>query len=166
MDNFPTDFLNCLESLHNKIKRVISSLPQQVLDWSPRPGQLSLCMLVSHMAGAERYWIGEVVGREKPVRRPGSVYTATGLDSMELCERLDNSLSYCRRVLEHCDLSDLEAKRTSPRDGHEVTVGWAVEHVMQHTSGHQRDILFIRQLWVKRAYSQFNKTYVREVQVA
>ncbi len=166
MDTFPTDFLNNLESLHNKIKWIVASLPQQALDWSPQPGQPSLCMLVSHMAGAERYWIGEVAGRERPARRPGAVYRATGLGGKELCERLDQSLDFCRRVLEYCDLHDLEAKRASPRDGQEVTLGWVLAHVLEHTSSHQHDIIFVRQLWIRRAYTDFYATLTREAQLA
>jgi uncharacterized damage-inducible protein DinB len=165
MDNFPTEFLNCMESLHSKIKWLVASLPQAALDWSPQPGVGSLCMLVSHMAGAERYWVGEVAGQEQPVRRPGAVYKVTGLDSQELCKRLDDSLSYCQRVLEQCDLSDLDAKRLSPRDGREVTVRWALVHVMEHTVNHQRDIISIRQLWMKRMYAQNYRPVSREIQV-
>jgi hypothetical protein len=87
MDIFYTEFLNCLESLHGKIKWLVASLPQQALDWPLQPGVGSLCMLISHLAGAERYWIGEVVGREQPIRRPGSVYQVTGMDSKELCAK-------------------------------------------------------------------------------
>lgn len=166
MDTFYTDFLNCLESLHSKIKWMVASLPQQALDWSLQPGVGSLCMLVSHIAGAERYWIGEVVGREKTISRPGEVYRVTGLESKELCQRLDNSLSYCRKVLEENQLADLEEKRISPRDGREVSVRWALLHVMEHTLDHQRDIIFIRQLCAKRLYPQPYKAAVREVQIA
>ena len=166
MDTYYTDFLNSLESLHNKIKWLISSLPQQALDWSLQPGVGSLCMLISHIAGAERYWIGEVVGRVQPVRRPGPAYRVTGLDCAELCQRLDNSLSYCRKILEASTPGDLEGKRISPRDGREVTVRWALQHVVEHTSNHHRDIISIRQLCAKRLYPQTYQTVSRDIQVA
>lgn len=166
MDNFYTDFLSCLESLHNKIKWLVASLPQQALDWPLQPGVGSLSMLLSHIAGAERYWVGEVAGGKQPVRRPGEVYRVTGLDGKELCQRLDNSLSYCRKVLEEYEAGELEAKRTSPRDGREVTVRWALVHVMEHTANHQRDIIFMRQLCAKRLYAQSYKSIIREIQVA
>jgi hypothetical protein len=166
MDIFYTDFLDCLESIHGKIKWLIASLPQQALDWSLQPGLGSLCMLVTHLAGAERYWVGEVVGREQPIRRPGSVYRVTGLDSRELCQRLDNSLICCRKVLENYEPADLDAKRISTSDGREVTVRWALVHVMEHTISHQRDIAFIRQLCAKRLYSQVHQSLMREIMVA
>ncbi len=80
MDIFYIDFLDCLESMHAKIKWLVASLPQQALDWSLQPGLGSLSMLVSHIAGAERYWVGEVVGREQPIRRTGTQYRVTGTD--------------------------------------------------------------------------------------
>ena len=145
MDIYYTDFLNDLESLHDKIKELIDSQSQQALDWSPQPGVGSLNMIVSHVAGAERYWIGEVVGREQPARRPGPVYRVTGLDNKELCKRLDDALSYCRKVLEKCERGELDGRRISPRDGREVTVRWSFEHVIEHTANHQREIIFILQ---------------------
>ena len=166
MDIFYTDFIDCLDSIHGKIKWLIASLPQQALDWSLQPGSGSLCMLVSHIAGAERYWVGEVIGREQPIRRPGSIYRVTGLDSRELCQRLDNSLSCCRKVLENYQPADLEEKRISPSDGREITVRWALVHVMEHTISHQGDIAFMRQLCAKRLYSQVHQSLMREIMVA
>jgi hypothetical protein len=93
MDIYYTDFLNVLESLHDKIKELIASQRQQALDWSPQPGVGSLNMIVSHVAGAERYWIGEVVGREQLACWLESVYQVTGLDNQELCKRLDDALT-------------------------------------------------------------------------
>jgi uncharacterized damage-inducible protein DinB len=145
MDISCTDFLSNLESLHDKIKELITSQPQQTLDWSPQPGVESLNMIVSHVTGAERYWIGEVVGREQPARRLGSVYQVTGLDKQELGKRLDDALSCCRKALEKCESGDLNERRISPRDGREVTVRWSLEHVMEHTANHQREINFILQ---------------------
>jgi uncharacterized damage-inducible protein DinB len=128
--------------LHDTIKELIASQPHEALDWSPQPGVGSLNMIVSHVAGAERYWIGEVVGREKPARCPGSVYQVTGLDNKELCKRLDDALSCCRKVLEKCERGDLDERRISPRDVREVTVRWLLEHVVEHTANHQREIIF------------------------
>ncbi len=164
MDNSLTDFLNFLESLHNEMKWTVTSVPRSALDWSPQPGQPSMCMLVSHTTGAERYWIGEVLGGERPFHHPGLVYKATGLDGKELCFCLDYALNHCFKVLKQCDLSDLEIKRISPRDGQVVAAGWTLEHVIEHTLGHQRDIASIRQLWVKRTYSLFYKPVNRDVQ--
>jgi hypothetical protein len=166
MDIFYTDFLDCLESMHGKIKWMVASLPQQALDWSLEPAAGSLCMLVSHIAGAERYWISEVVGREQAIRRPGSIYRVTGLESKELCQRLDVSLSGCRKVLENYQAGDLEGKRISPRDGREVTVRWALVHVMEHTINHQRDVAYMRQSCAQRLYSQTHQTIVKEMMVA
>jgi uncharacterized damage-inducible protein DinB len=128
--------------LHDKIKELIASWPQQALDWSPLPRVGSLNMIVSHVAGAERYWIGEVVGREQLACRPGPVYRVTGLDDKELCKRLDDALSCCRKALEKCAPGDLNERRISPRDGQEVTVRWSLEHVVQHKAKHQREIVF------------------------
>ena len=58
------DYLDCLEALHAAAGRAIEGLTQAALDWSPDPDANSLCVLAVHLAGAERYWIGDVVGRD------------------------------------------------------------------------------------------------------
>jgi hypothetical protein len=59
MEQFLTDYLERLQSLHEDMKETIKELPQAALDWVTGPGMNSLCVLIVHTAGAERYWIGD-----------------------------------------------------------------------------------------------------------
>jgi len=58
------DYLERLQALHESIESAIEGLPQAALDWVPGPDMNSFAVLVTHVAGAERYWIGDVAGRD------------------------------------------------------------------------------------------------------
>jgi hypothetical protein len=64
-----------------------------------------------------------------------------------LTQRLGENEAYLQHVLETLTLQDLETKRISPRNGREVTVGWALGHALKHTALHVGHLQIMRQLW-------------------
>lgn len=144
------DYLERLGALHADVQRAIAGLPQAALDWLPGPDMNSLCALIVHTCGAERYWIGGVVGRDPSARDRAAEFRAAGLDEVALREHLDESLACARGVLEELALRDLEALRVSPRDGREFTVAWCLAHALGHTAIHLGHMQIARQLWDQR----------------
>src|SRR5690606_42000724 len=69
-------YFHHLRELHNMIKRAAEGLPAEGLDWAPAPETNSLAVLMVHVAGAERHWIGEIVGRQ-PIDRNRSAEVET-----------------------------------------------------------------------------------------
>ena len=67
MQSFFTNYLSNLQELHNDIRSTLEGLPQKALDWTPGFGINSLNVLVAHLTGAERYWLGDVVARRLDV---------------------------------------------------------------------------------------------------
>ena len=59
MDPIIKSYADVLESLHEEFKKQISGLTQEELDWSPGADMNSLAILAAHIAGSERYWIGD-----------------------------------------------------------------------------------------------------------
>jgi len=100
------DYLNCLQSLHNDIKLAIEGLSQSALDWVPGSDMNSLGMIVSHVAGSERYMIGDIVAKEPSGRDRDAEFHAQGIDIAGLKERLDGSLAYIHQVLERFSIED------------------------------------------------------------
>jgi len=147
MQPFFADYLNCLGSLHNDIKTSLAGLPQAGLDWTPGAGMNSLCVLAVHIAGSERYWIGDVVAGQPSGRVREAEFRALGLDAAILADRLDSSLAYVHAVLEGLELADLEKRCVSPRDASESNMGWALGHVLAHTGLHAGHSQLTRQLW-------------------
>ena len=148
------DYLTLLKALHDQLGRTIEGLPLAALDWSPGPDMNSLSVLIAHTAGAERYLIGDVVGRDPSGRDRDAEFRARGLDAATLSAQLDAALEHSRAVLEHLTLPDLEARRVMPRrDGRQVTVAWALGHALEHAALHLGHAQIVRQLWDQRPSS-------------
>jgi uncharacterized damage-inducible protein DinB len=140
-------YWECLLDLHTGIERTIESLPQEALDWVPGPDMNSLGVLAVHVAGAERYWIGDVIGSD-PSRRNRSVeFLIRGLDATALKARLTETLAHSQAVLERLTVADLEATRVSPRDGRVFAAAWCLAHALEHTALHLGHMQLTRQLW-------------------
>jgi len=151
MLQFVNAFLNRLEELHLNIVQAFNGLPQAAMDWVPGESMNSIDVLVVHLTGAERYWIGDVasgdVGAIDAIRDRAAEFRVTGNTAEMLHQRLDDTLSYARRALESLALPDLEQERTSPRSGNKFTVSWALLHALEHTAIHVGHIQLTRQLW-------------------
>ena len=66
-------YLQRIEDLRGQVGNLIADLPVEALNWRPVEGTdehatNSLAVLATHVAGAEHFWIGEVVGGRPPTR--------------------------------------------------------------------------------------------------
>jgi hypothetical protein len=147
MEAFLRDYLERLESLHGEIEQQIVGLPLDALDWTPGPEMNSLGVLMAHLTGSERYWIGDVIARESSGRDRESEFHVRGVEAATLLKRYGDVLSYSRGVVEKLSLGDLAAPRVSPSDGQTFTVGWVLAHVLEHTGIHLGHMELTRQLW-------------------
>jgi uncharacterized damage-inducible protein DinB len=153
MQPFAADFLISLESQHAEIERAIDGLPQAALDWSPGPDMNTVAVLVVHLTGAERYYLGDVIAGEPSNRDRPAEFQTRGLDANTLKARLQTATDYARRVLEGLTLEDLETKRTVPRDGSQRSVASCLLTVATHTALHAGHIQITRQLWEQQNQS-------------
>jgi uncharacterized damage-inducible protein DinB len=150
MLQFTLAYLDKLAELHKDLAQAIDGLPQQALDWIPSEGMNSIDVMITHLTGAERYWIGDVVAGEASPRDRAAEFRVSGITADALRQRLGDTLSYARRVLEPLPLQELEQERISPRDGRKFSVSWALLHALEHTAIHLGHIQLTRQLWEKR----------------
>jgi uncharacterized damage-inducible protein DinB len=147
MQTFFTDYLDLLQACHHDILQSLEGLAPEVLDWTPGPDMNSISVLVFHLTGAERYWIGDVAA-QKPTERDRDAefrVREVGLDVLK--KRVTDYLDFARTALDKMSLQDLEARRVSPRDGREFTVAWALLHALEHATLHLGQIQLTRQLW-------------------
>jgi uncharacterized damage-inducible protein DinB len=143
-------YLNRLQALHEDIEKALAGLPPEALDWSPGPDMNSITVLVVHLAGAERFWIGDVACGDSSGREREAEFRAQGMDGKALQERLAAGLSYAQKALEALTLSDLEKQRPAGRDGRSFSVAWALLHALEHSAIHLGQIQLTRQLWEQR----------------
>ncbi len=143
-------YLDRLQELHDDILQAIVGLPVEALDWIPGPEMNSISVLIVHLTGAERYWIGDVAAGEPSGRVREREFLVKGLSAANLRERMDGTLAYARGALEKLSLQELEAQRVTSRDGKSLSGSWALLHALEHTALHTGQIQITRQLWDQR----------------
>lgn len=153
MEKMIEETLNLLQTCHNEVLASLQGLPAEALDWSPGPGMNSITVLVFHLTGSERYWIGDVAMGEFSGRNRESEFAAREAEPEVLRARLDDSLAYARQALGRLTSQQLEQERMAPSDGRKVTAAWAILHALEHASVHLGHIQLTRQLWEQ---SRFN----------
>jgi uncharacterized damage-inducible protein DinB len=136
-----------LDALHSDMVQALAGLPGAALDWSPGAEMNSLAVLAIHAAGAERFWIGDMVGQAPSGRDRDAEFHVLGWDQARLQARLDEVLAHSCDVLEHLSTQELEAVRISPRDGREFTVAWCLLHALEHDALHLGHMQIMRGLW-------------------
>ena len=147
MPTFFDDLFDRFQELHTDIAKAVAGLPVEALDWVPGPEMSSICVMVVHLIGAERYWIGAVALGEPTNRVREEEFNVHGLSTDELEKRLSGADDYTRNALRRFSLPELESVRKSPRNEKTFSVGWCLVHALEHTSLHLGHIQLTRQLW-------------------
>jgi uncharacterized damage-inducible protein DinB len=145
MQPFFEDYLLNLQELHDDILNTLKDLPPAALDWSPAAEMNSINVLVTHIVGAQRFLVGEVIAGDPANRDREAEFKVRGLEQDTLVQRLDASLAYVRSTLEGMAPEDLAALRDFR--GRERSVGWVLGHALKHTATHMGHIQLMRQLW-------------------
>ncbi|GIK72858.1 MAG: hypothetical protein BroJett021_18460 [Chloroflexota bacterium] len=139
--------LHRLEELHNSMKQVLAVLPADALDWSPAQEVNSVAVLVAHVCGSERFWIGEKVGGLTIQRDRDAEFVVRGIDGAELAAMLDDTLAMARSVLGILSLADLTRPAGASKNGFVYDVAWALQHALEHVALHTGHIELMRQWW-------------------
>jgi hypothetical protein len=151
MEQFFEDYLELLKELHDNLEQAIAGLPVEALDWVPGPDMNSLCVLIVHVTGATRFWIGDVIAGISSNRDRAAEFRARGLDEAALKQRLADTLAFVREVAATMTLAGLGDERTSAnRPGQNLTVAWALLHALEHVGLHTGHAQITRQLWDQR----------------
>jgi uncharacterized damage-inducible protein DinB len=147
MEQFFLDFEECLAKLHSELHRILDELPEEALDWSPGPEMNSVAILITHLTGSERFWLGDVAAGEPSGRIRAAEFEVHNLTTAALKTRLDGSLAYAHNLLPRFTLADLDKPCQSPWHEEPVTVGWCLLHALEHTAEHTGHVQLMRQLW-------------------
>lgn len=147
MQTFFTNYLDLLQDCHNGILQAIEELPPEAMDWSPGEDMNSIAVLLAHITGSERFWIGDIAAQEPSNRDRDAEFRVHGVGADAFRKKLADNLGYARAVLDKMTLKDLEATRVSPNNEREYTVAWALLHALEHATLHLGQIQITRQLW-------------------
>jgi hypothetical protein len=140
-----------LDDLRGQIRDLIAGLPAEALNWRPIAGSEehatnSLAVLVTHVAGAERFWIGEVVGSLPATRDREAEFRTRASSDEELGRLLEQVGGETRQVLSTLGAADLGEVREAR--GRIIPVRWCILHVIDHTALHLGHMQLTYQLWM------------------
>lgn len=143
-------YLNIIEDLRGQVGELIADLPVEALNWRPLEGEEdhatnSLAVMASHVAGAEHFWIAEVIGQQPATRVRDEEFVTVVDDPAPLLEKLRRVGAETREVLASLTAADLEETREGW--GRIITVRWGLIHVIDHTALHLGHMQITYQLW-------------------
>lgn len=145
------NYLQRIEDLRGQVSDLVADLPPEALNWRPVEGDEehstnSLAALVAHLAGAEHFWVAEVVGRYPPTRDRDAEFLTKATDASELLRRLEAVGAETRQVFAALAEADLDGTRKAR--GRTISVRWGILHVIDHTSLHLGHMQITYQLWM------------------
>ncbi len=127
-----------LDGLHKEIYAVVEPLTDAQINWAHPHLANTVGILLRHIAGSERYWIGEVAGGHPAHRNRAAEFVREPLKKAPLIDGLRDAQTQSRRVIDaltDADLADEVEVSMGGRSG-SVTKGWALLHALEHTSYH------------------------------
>jgi uncharacterized damage-inducible protein DinB len=145
-----------LDDVWDSLLAAVRDIDDELLQWSPGPEFSSIAMLLRHLAGSERWWIGEVIGGIPAHRVRESEFVHDRPARADVLRAVDEARALTRRVLSGVRAEDLAApvaaansrgqgpKRLSspePPDKY-----WALLHYLEHLGYHRGQILMLRNL--------------------
>lgn len=145
------NYQTLIDDLRSQVRALIADLPAEALNWRPVEGTddhatNSLAVLAAHVAGAEHYWLGEVIGGLPATRNRAAEFTVQTITAAELIYRLDEVGGQSHEVLAALSPQDLDGTRQA--QGRTVPVRWAILHVIDHTALHLGHMQITYQLWM------------------
>lgn len=140
--------------LHTQIKNQLDPLPQDALDWTPGSEMNSISVIVTHLTGAERFLIGDVIMQEPSNRNRDAEFLVKGVSKQDLLRRLDDAEAYLKAAFEKLTLEDLATERLHPRHGNQVKVAWVALHALDHVGLHLGHLQMTVQLWHQRSVGE------------
>lgn len=127
-------FLDYLDSVHKRTRRVVQCIPAADLEWSPAAGKWSFGDIVRHLAGIERWMYGETV-QGKP-----SAYSGHGRNLADGLEAVfayyDRLHAESRAIFASISAAQWNGKATTPAGAPITTWKW-LRAMLEHEAHHR-----------------------------
>ena len=151
------NYLQRIEDLRGQAGELITDSPAEALNWRPIDRvedhaseeslvTNSLAVLATHIAGAEHFWISEVIGGRPSTRNRPTEFTTQASSAAELCHLLEQTGTETRAVFSELEETDLNGTRHV--NGQTVPVRWGILHIIDHSALHLGHMQITFQLWM------------------
>ncbi len=148
MDPYLAAHLRELEDLHRQVFEMVAPLDDDAIN-RPVPGLTNtIGIVLRHVAGSERYWIGEVVGGRPAHRNRAAEFGHDRLRKTALMQELGGVDSLSREVLGRLTDDELlrEVEVQRGKDVVKETKAYALVHATQHLAYHVGQLRFLTRL--------------------
>jgi len=147
MDSFVEPHLHALEDLTRQVVETVTPLDDEQINRTVAGLQNSVGILLRHMAGSERYWIGEVAGGRPAHRNRDTEFGHEPLRKSELLAELERVTALSREVIGGISRDDLmtlvDVQRTKVA---KETKAFALMHATQHLAYHLGQLRYLAKL--------------------
>ncbi len=139
-----------LEETWDALLKAVDGADDGALHWSPGPEFNSAAILLRHLAGSERWWIGEAIGGIPSRRVRDAEFLHDRPRREDVLRAVEEARRVTRQVLAAVTMQDLQAETTPA-----VTVGkpprrptklWALLHYLEHLGYHRGQALLLLKL--------------------
>lgn len=144
-----------LDDVWDSLLAAVREIDDDLLQWCPGPEFNSVAILLRHLAGSERWWIGEQIGGVPAHRNRDAEFVHDNPPRPAVLRAVDEARALTRRVLSGVTVADLAAlvpaktKRLSSPE--QPSKHWALLHYLEHLGYHRGQILLLRNLGRKMA---------------
>jgi uncharacterized damage-inducible protein DinB len=142
-------YLTEFNILRGDIGNAFRDLNNEGANWHPLPeGTNSIYAILTHMMGADKFWVYQVIGGKKISRDREAEFRASG-NFNELLAAWDEHWAGIESALGKLSRTQLIEVRPVPNrpDQKPVTVQWIILHLISHYATHLGHIQLTRQLW-------------------
>jgi hypothetical protein len=149
------DYAALFERYRKHFTDALTSLPPEALNWRPpvaAAGETAAtntpAAIATHTAGAQRYWIGQVIGGLPAQRDREAEFRAAPASAAEVIAVYNDSAERVRLVLAGRMPEDLE--QFVEYVGETITQRRLIVRMLTHTAEHWGELMLVRQLWEAR----------------
>lgn len=139
MEQQVSTYYSRLQDVRQQVETLAAGLTQAELNYRPGPDFNSIGILLQHLAGAERYWFGEVLGGHPADRDRAAEFVGDEFELSPLLEQLRAARTLTASVLE--TLPDAALREVIPcrsGSGREIRLSreWIITHHIEHEYQH------------------------------
>jgi uncharacterized damage-inducible protein DinB len=139
-----------LDDVWESLLAAVREIDDELLQWCPGPKFNSAAILLRHLAGSERWWIGEQIGGVPAHRVRDAEFVHDNPSRAAVLKAVEEARALTRRVLSGVTAAELAApvpakteRLSSPEQPSKY---WALLHYLEHLGYHRGQILLLRNL--------------------
>src|SRR5690349_13483340 len=136
-------FLDYVDSVHKRTRRVVQCIPAADLEWAPAAGKWSFGDIVRHLAGIERFMYGENVQGKQSAYPGHGRHLASGLEAV--IEYYDRLHAESRAIFAALTPEQIAGKSTTPAGTPITTFKW-LRAMLEHEAHHRGQLYLMLSL--------------------